>query len=68
MFPDIDELDNEKTWSIPFDMMAVIKNEFIEKKFNDFIERAKKRFNVLIEFYNGNTVPYDVITLEPKKE
>lgn len=68
MFPDIDELDNEKTWSIPFDMMAVIKNEFIEKKFNDFIERAKKRFTVLVEYYNGNTVPYDVITLVPKKK
>lgn len=68
MFPDIDSLDNKKAWLIPFDMMAVIKNEFIENKFNDFIEQAKKRFNVLIEFYNGNTVPYDRITLELKDE
>ena len=68
MLPNIDELDDKKGWSIPFDARLVLSNKDEEGKFNTFVEHAKKRFNVLVEYYNGNTVPYDVITLEPKNK
>lgn len=68
MIPKIDDLDDTKGWLIPFDARSILFNKDNENKFNYFIEQAKKRFNVIVEYYNGGTVPYDVITLEPKKK